>query len=471
MADQQTAPATTTLAAPAPDPAITFGSKLAYGLGDFASQLMWTLASSYLVLFYTDNVGLAAGAVGALMLVARVADALFDPILGAYAERHPTRHGRFRPWLLYASPILAVSVILTFMTVPGGNTVKMIWAGVTYLLMGFMYSAVNVPYGALSTVMTRDPNERVALNSFRMIGTNLGAVALSAFTMPLILRFSGVGDGQTTTVQGFTITAGIMALVAVPMFWIVFAKSREVIQPKVSETRVPLRTTMKVVLGNKPLMLVALTLFFLLTALFGRLGVAVYYYIYLMHRFDLIAWLMMLPSITGAIGIALFARVAKRTGKKNAVIISAVVTALPTIALYFVSPSNVTMVFVLTALYGLGNFAAPVVMSMVPDSIDYAEDKTGVRSDGTAYAAVSLGTKVASAVGAAVGAMLLGAFGYVANAQEQTASAATGINVAVNLVPAALALLAIIPVMLYPITEEKYAGIRARLEAKRALDA
>jgi Na+/melibiose symporter-like transporter len=153
------------------------------------------------------------------------------------------------------------------------------------------------------------------------------------------------------------------------------------------------------------------------------------------------------------------------------VIISAVVTALPTIALYFVSPSNVTMVFVLTALYGLGNFAAPVVMSMVPDSIDYAEDKTGVRSDGTAYAAVSLGTKVASAVGAAVGAMLLGAFGYVANAQEQTASAATGINVAVNLVPAALALLAIIPVMLYPITEEKYAGIRARLEAKRAMDA
>lgn len=466
MADQQTATVATTPAVP--DAKLTFGTKLAYGLGDFASQLMWTLASSYLVLFYTDNVGLAAGAVGVLMLVARVADALFDPILGAFAERHPTRHGRFRPWLLYAAPILAVSVILTFMTVPGGHTAKMIWAGVTYLLMGFMYSAVNLPYGALSTVMTRDPGERVSLNSFRMIGTNLGAVALSAFTMPLILRFSGVGDGQTTTVRGFTITAAIMAIVAVPMFWTVFATSKEVIQPEISETRVPLRTTLKVVFGNKPLMLVAATLFLLLTALFGRLGVAVYYYIYLMHRFDLIAWLMMLPSIAGAIGIALFARMAKRIGKKNTVILSAVVTAVPTIVLYFVDPSNVPAVFALTALYGLGNFAAPVVMSMVPDSIDYAEDRTGVRSDGTAYAAVSLGTKVASAVGAAVGAILLGAYGYVANAHEQTAQAATGINLAVNIVPAVLALLAIVPVALYPITERSYEQIRARLEAKRA---
>lgn len=466
MTEPQTAGAR--VAAPiAAEDKLSFGTKLSYGLGDFASQLMWTLASSYLVLFYTDNVGLAAGAVGILMLVARVADALFDPLLGAFAERHPTKHGRFRPWLLYGAPILAVSVILTFMTVPGGDTVKMIWAGVTYLVMGFMYSAVNLPYGALSTVMTRDPQERVSLNSFRMIGTNLGAVALSAFTMPLILHFSGVGDGQTTNVMGFTITASIMALVAVPMFWIVFAKSKEVIQPDISETRVPLMTTLKVVVGNKPLMLVALTLFFILTGLFGRLAVAVFYYIYIMHRFDLIAPLMMLPSIAGAIGIALFARVAKYIGKKKTIVISMIVTAIPTIILYFVDPSNVPMVFVLTALYGLGNFAAPVVMSMVPDSIDYAEDKTGVRSDGTAYAAVSLGTKIASAVGAALGAILLGAFGYVANSHEQTAQAMVGINLTVNIVPAIFSLLAIIPILLYPITEKKYEEIRARLEAKR----
>lgn len=358
------------MATPAPEDKLSFGTKLAYGLGDFASQLMWTLASSYLVLFYTDNVGIAAGAVGVLMLVARVADALFDPLLGAFAERHATKHGRFRPWLLYGAPILAVSVILTFMTVPGGDTVKLIWAGATYLLMGFLYSAVNLPYGALSTVMTRDAGERVSLNSFRMIGTNLGAVALSAFTMPLILHFSGVGDGQTTNVMGFTITAAIMAVVAVPMFWIVFAKCKEVIQPDLAETKVPLSTTLKVVLGNKPLMLVAASLFFILAALFGRLAVAVYYYIYLMHRFDLIAWLMMLPSIAGAIGIALFARLAKRLGKKNTIVVSMIVTAVPTIILYFVDPANVPLVFVLTALYGLGNFAAPVIMSMVPDSID-----------------------------------------------------------------------------------------------------
>ncbi|GEL45438.1 putative symporter YnaJ [Cellulomonas hominis] len=444
---------------------LSFGTKLAYGMGDFASQLMWSLASSYLVVFYTDNVGLAVGGVGVLMLVARVADALFDPMLGAFAERHPTRHGRFRPWLLYGSPILAVSVVLTFLTVPGGNTAKMVWAGVTYLVMGFMYSAVNLPYGALGTVMTRDPGERVALNSFRMIGTNLGSVLLSAITMPLVLRFSGVGDGQTTTVRGYTITATIMALIAMPMFWLVYAKCKEVIRPDVVATRVPLSTTLKVVLGNKPLMLVAASLFLSLTNLFGRLAVAIYYYIYIMERFDLIAWLMMLPSLTGAIGIALFARLAKRFGKRRTVIASLVITALPLFALYFTDPTNVPLVFVLTGLYGLGNFATPVIMSMVPDAIDYAEDRTGVRSDGTAYAAVSMATKIASAVGAALGAGLLGVFGYIAN-QPQTDTAAMGINFTVNVVPGLVSLLAIIPVLLYPITETKYEEIRASLRAK-----
>jgi Na+/melibiose symporter-like transporter len=176
---------------------------------------------------------------------------------------------------------------------------------------------------------------------------------------------------------------------------------------------------------------------------------------------------MMLPSLMGAIGIALFARLAKRVGKKRLVIISLVVTAIPTIALYFADPSNVGLVVTLTALYGLGNFAVPVLMSMVPDAIDYAEDKTGIRSDGTAYAATSMGTKIASAVGAALGAGLLGVFGYVANA-DQTATAAMGINLTANIVPAVVSLLAIIPVALYPITEAKYEEIRARLDAKQA---
>ncbi len=449
-----------------PQDKLSFGTKLSYGLGDFASQLMWSLASSYLVLFYTDNVGIAAATAGAIMLLARVLDAVFDPLLGAFAERHPTKYGRFRPWLLYGAPVLAVTVVLTFMTVPGGPVGKVIWAIVTYLVMGFMYSAVNLPYGALSTVMTRDPQERVSLNSFRFVGTNLGAVFLSAFTMPLVLYFSGVGDGQTTNVLGFTITAGIMAVIAIPMFWIVFKNCKEVIQPDMSQTRVPLKTTLKVVLGNKALMMVTLGFFFTLTSFFGRLGVAVYYYIYIMHRFDLIALLMALPSLAGAVGIMLLARFSKQLGKKKIVQISMLVMAVPLILLYFTDPSNVAMVIILTTIYGLGNFTAPVIMSMVPDSIDFAEDETGVRSDGTAYAAMSLGTKIASAVGAAVGAFIIGGFGYVANQHEQTPLAATGINFAVNIVPAILVLVAMIPFALYPLSEKKMQGIQERLTAK-----
>jgi len=464
---QQTTEASGLPHAPRSSERLPFVTKVAYGLGDFASQLMWSLASSYLALFYTDNVGLAAGAVSVLLLVARIADAVFDPVMGAYAERHTTRYGRFRPWLLYASPILAVSVVLTFMTVPGGDTPKLIWAGITYLFMGFMYSAVNLPYGALSAVMTRDSGERVALNSYRMIGTNLGAVALSAATMPLVLHFSGVGDGESTTVRGYTITAAIMALVAVPLFWLVFAACREIVQPEAEQIRVPLREAISVVLHNKPLMLVTLALFLALGNVFGRIGVATYYYIYVMGRYDLIALMMMLPSIAGAVGIALFARLATRLGKKRTVILSLVCAAVPTIVLFFVDPSNIPMVATLNVLYGLGNFAVPVLMSMVPDSIDYAEDRTGVRSDGIAYATTSMGTKIASGLSAAIGLALLGAFGYVANA-DQSQTALTGINFTVNIFPALLSLLAIIPIAFYPLTEEKYEQIRERLKARHA---
>lgn len=459
------APVSTVAAAARPG-RLTRSTTAAYGLGDFAGQLVWTLASSYLVLFYTDNVGLAAGTVAVLMLVARLADILIDPTIGALSERHHTRHGRFRPWILYGAPVLALSLVLTFSTVPGDAAVKTIWAAGTYLLLGAAYSAVNLPYGALSAVMTRDPRERVSLNASRMIGANLGAVVLSACTMPLVLRFSGT-DGRTT-VAGYTLTAAIMAVAAVPLLWIVVARCHEVIRPERVTSAVPLRAAVSAVVGNRPLMLVGATILLVLTGMFGRMAVAAYYYIYVMHRYDLVAWLMMLPSIAAVVGIVAFARVAHRVGKKRAVMLSMLATALPAVALFFADPANVPLVLALITLYGLGNFAAPILMSMVPDAIDYAEDLDGRRNEGSAYAAVSLVSKLAGAVGSAGGAALLGLSGYVANASVQAADTVAGINATVNLAPAALCLLAIVPIAFHPLDEQRLAAIRARLEAGRA---
>src|SRR5262249_46149304 len=153
--------------------------------------------------------------------------AVIDPLVGAAAERTRSRYGRFRPWLLYGMLPLAALLVLTFTApFPGTSTAAVVWAAVTYGLLGFAYSAVNVPYGALTAVMAETTADRVSLNSFRMIGTNFGNVLLAAVTVPLIVVFSGAGDGHTQTVGGYTLTAVLLAAISLPLFFAVFATSR-----------------------------------------------------------------------------------------------------------------------------------------------------------------------------------------------------------------------------------------------------
>ncbi|WP_146750765.1 MULTISPECIES: MFS transporter [unclassified Actinomyces] len=446
-----------------PSEKLSTATKISYGLGDVGGQMVWNLSSSYLVLFYTDSVGLAAAAVGTLMFVARITDAVFDPIWGAFTERRYTKHGRFRPWMIWGGPPLAIFTVLTFSTIPGTEGAKLAWAICTYMIQGLLYSVVNLPYGALATVMTRDSGDRVALNSYRMVGTNFGSIILGAITMPIVLHLSG--GGGAATVGGFTATAALFSIAALPLFALVFVTSKEVVRPVPEETRVSLIDTFKTVLGNRPLMLITTMLICTMTSQFGRLAVAMYYIIYSIGRVDLAGWLMPIPPLFTIIGIAAFTRFAKKLGKKRMVMISILSSSISLLLLFFVGPSNLVAVVVLSMLYGLGLFATPIVLAMVPDAIDYQEDRTGVRSDGTSYAMTSLAIKVASALGGAIGAWCLAAFGYSADAAP-TARALMGVNVAVNLMPAAILLLALIPLAAYPITEAKYQAIRARLESR-----
>jgi len=447
-------------------PKLSRGAKLTYGLGDLASQLIWTTTGSYLAIFYTDAVGLSAAAVGALMLVARILDAIIDPAIGAAAERTKSRFGRFRSWMIYGSPVLAILMVLSFATIPGSHTAKLIYAVLTYGVLGIAYSAVNVPYGSLVAVMTTDQQERVTLNSIRLIGTNLGVVLLNAITLPLILLFSGAGDGKTTTVHGYTWTAAVMAIIALPLFLFVAIKSKEVVQP-IASTRVPLRTTARVVFRNRPLMLIFVIMLLSMTGFFGRLGVSVFYFIYAVGRVDLIPVLMATPAVASIIGIAVFTRLTRRYGKRLMACVSLGAQGICLIALYLIGPTNLTGIIVVSVIYGLVSFNAPIAWAMVPDAIDYAEDQHGVRADGTAYATISFAQKIASAIGGAVGITALGAFGYVANSHQSEATI-HGMNVVTNLAPALLAFAAIIPFFFYKLTEPQNRAIRARLDAAQS---
>lgn len=438
-------------------------TKVSYGLGDMASQFVWSFIGSYLMIFYTDVALLPTAAISLIFLVARVWDAINDPMMGAIAERTKTKYGRFRPYLLYGTPLLIIFYILCFAAPNfGGNmTLKIIYAAVTYIGLGMLYTAVNLPYGALMTVMSKNTKDRSDLSTYRMLGSNIGSLILSAVSLPLILYF---GKGDQSKPLGYTMTAIILSIIALPMFYIVFFKCKEVVTISEKATNVPIIKSFKACINRPFLCLFALNSM-ALVGKFGQAGVAMYYYSYVLQRSDLAALLMVLLNGSTALGIFLFARLSNKFGKKITTMVSFLLAGLFQMAIYFVSYDNIPIVMILTVCTGLTRFGLPIATAMLADVIDYTEDKTGIRPDGTAYSVYSFGTKLSSALVGSVGVVLLAKVGYVANT-VQTAEAMSGINMVVNIIPGACWLIALIPLVLYNLTDEKYAQIRLRLDAK-----
>lgn len=440
---------------------------LAYGCGDFASNLCWTFIGSYLSIFYTDVVGMAPAVASALMLIAKLWDGINDPMFGAIAERTNTKWGRFRPYILFGSPFLALFSVLAFTTI-GTGTKAVIWAAVTYIGCGMLYTVVNLSYGSLSTVMTTDADDISHLNSWRMMGTNLSSVLLNAITAPLLMKFSGNSESYTT--GAYTKVAIIFAICALPLFFFVFKQCKESIKPSKDAVKVSIKNSIKAVVTNKPLMLIFIIQLVAMTAFFGRMGVVIYYLMYNVQRFDLIAAFMSLPSLFTVLGIIVTMNFTVRVGKKKMAAVGYIGAGTSLILIFIVGQTlgytNIPLLLALHCTYGFFCFSFPIPMAMVPDAINYEEDKTGVRSDGTSYATVSLSTKFGSAFGVSGGLLIMGAAGYVANAQ-QTEAALNGINLTVNLIFGIMYLFCLIPLAAYPLTEQKSAAILDSLEKKR----
>jgi len=151
------------------DTKLSFREKVGYGLGDTASHFVWDMVGFWILIFYTDTFGISAAAAGTIMLIARIWDMVSDPVMGIIADRTNTRWGKFRPYLLWMALPYSVLAVLTFTTPDLGPTGKVIYAGVTYLLLMTVFTAINLPYSSLGAVMTSDSYERAGLNSYRFI--------------------------------------------------------------------------------------------------------------------------------------------------------------------------------------------------------------------------------------------------------------------------------------------------------------
>lgn len=444
---------------------------ICYGFGDLASQFVWTFVGSYLTIYYTDIVGLAPIVVSTIMIIARIWDAINDPMMGAIAERTRSRWGRFRPYIAFGAPILAIASVLTFTNPFGGSsTAGVIWAGATYIIAGMIYTLTNIPYGALAAVMSEDANQRNQINSSRNIGMNAGMAIVNALSPILLLAFSAKG-AEVADSKGYLMTVIVYGIVSIPMFLVVFFTARENVKPLESSMnrKFSFSETIKNLVTNKYLMIVSAIMAVQMTAFMGRIAVCAFWVIYDLGSFTMISVIMTLPTILGIVGSLFVPAAAKRFGKRNVLCGSMFVQAIGLLVMYLAPYDNMTMVIVGDVIFGLFNVGMPMTLSMVADSVDYMEEKTGVRTDGTAYATYGLATKLGNAIGGAAGIMIMSAFGYVANTQ-QTAEAQRGINITVNLIPAILFLIACGLCFLWNMSDKDADGIRERLIARHAAE-
>ena len=437
---------------------------ICYGLGDLASQFIWTFVGTYLTIFYTDIVGFAPAVVSAIMLIARIWDAVNDPIMGSIAENTRSRLGRFRPYIAFGCPFLALFSVLTFINM-GKGTGGIIFSAVIYIIAGMLYTLVNIPYSSLAAVMTEDSKQRNLIGTSRSIGMNVGMIIVNSCSAGLALYFSGNG-AETATGHGYMMTAIVYSIIAVILFFVVFFTSREVIESSGAARKISPSETIKGMVTNKYLMVIFIVSTLQMTAFMGRISITTFYVIYCLGAFTLIALIMTIPSIGGIIGSLLIMPLVNRFGKKKMLAITLIGQGLGLFIVYFAPFDNMTMILAGHWVYGICNCGFPICLAMVADCVDYQQLRTGIRMDGSYYAVYGLATKFGNAIGSGVGILIISAFGYVAN-QDQTPAAMAGINLTVNLLLAILLVVsAVLLLVLWNKSDADFDNIRLELKER-----
>ncbi|MGW3435436.1 MFS transporter [Streptomyces melanosporofaciens] len=445
-----------------------FGERLAYGCGDAASNLVFIGVSSFLTFYYTDVVGLDAGAVGSILLVSRVLAAIADLAVGIAMEKVTSRGGKALPWIRWCAVPFGLSVVLMFTAPDLGGTGGLVYAFITCnLCTTVIYSAINIPYGVLASLMTKDQFGRALLNTFRMVGCYVGSIAVTAATLPMANAFGGGSLAWTYT---FTIIGAL----ATALFFVTLRFCKEVIRPasdasKGTEARsssLRVGPALRSLFGNR--YWVILLLFGIaLNILLSLPAVSLYYAKYVLNDESGATGILTLRMFAELGGVLLIVPVVKRWGKRNACLVACVLIIATQCAVAF-APMQLSVVLVGQVLAGLGAGAIlGTVFAMVGDVIEYEEWRSRMRAEGMIYSGISVGQKIGSGLGSAIIAGALAVSGYTsASGASQPDSATTAISFLFVWLPAISA--AVMGLLLLGYTlDRRYTGIIAELTERR----
>lgn len=454
---------------------LSLKEKIGFSLGDCASNLFFQTFILFLMFYYTDVAGLPAAAVGTMLLVTRVADAFFDPLIGYLSDRTKTRWGKFRPFLLWFALPFAVIGVLTF-TTPGFDTTgKLIYAYISYTAMMFVYSAINVPYSALMGVITPNSEQRTVVSSFRFVAAFSGGLIVQAATLYLV-NLLGNGDKQL----GWQLAMSCIAGLAFVLFMITFFTTKERVEPPKNQ-KTKLKEDLKDLFKNKPWLLIAGATVFQLTYIVMRSSSVVYYFKYYVgvqqfglfghvYKFtmdELTSTFLMSGTIATVIGAIFTNFFAKMFDKKNTYLGFLIASSVLCSLFYFLRPQDLLPMFILNLFVSF--FFGPVSVlqwAMYTDVADFSEWKNNRRATGLVMAASLFSLKVGLSLGGALVGWMLAFHGFIAN-QAQSALSLSGIVNLMSFYPAVIGIVGGVLMFFYPLTNKMMVKIEEDLTRRR----
>ena len=446
---------------------LTFWRKLAFGVGDLGPALVATIQGFFLNAFLLDIAGIRPGAAGIIFLIVKIWDSVNDPIIGRLTDRTNTRWGRRRPWLLFGAIPFGLAWFLQWI-VPDLSQAGLFWYYlIVALLLDTGFTAVNVPYTALTPELTQDYDERTSLNSFRFSFSILGGLAALAVHSILIDSFPSV-------TEGYAISAAVMGGIIIISNLITFAFTEESHFKEASAEDDPgFIEGVKIALQNRPfLYVVAIYLLSWLCIQFVQANMLLYlrYWIGEEDRFILLALAL---QISAFVFLIIWSKVSQKWGKQNVYYVGMSFWIVVEIVLFFVQPGQFTLLLVLAILAGVGVSVGYLIpWSMLPDVVELDELETGQRREGIYYGFFVFLQKLGISLGLAFSNFVLEATGYInaedlTNLPEQPTAVLTALRIFISIVPAVILLISFPIVRRYPITREKHAEIRAALAARK----
>lgn len=453
---------------------------LAYSVAGLGQNIICQLVTTYFMLYMTDVAGVHASMLAWMFLAARLFDALNDPVMGSIVEMTRTRQGKMRPYLKYSPIPIAILTVLLFVSLPVGETGKFAFGTVIYLLWGIAYTSVDVPYWGLASSMTSDTEKRNTILTVARLFCTIGSGAISIF-IPVII-------GNDTPIETqrilYPIVALVCVLIAVPTFWVGYKGTKERFYDAETDGKFTLIKNLKLLGKNKPALLI------ILVGVLGSLRTiymttAVYYAKYNLRDFNLAGVIFLLVVPGGLAATLLTPVLSKRFGKKTIFIWSHIIGGALLVLLYIIGlPTGTSLAaqiafYIIIIIAGVpSGFSNIMTYSMIADSIDYLEDKTGERAEAFCFSLQTFISKIGMAMTAFVTLMVLGEYGYDASFAEPGAiddlwgkpefqSVLEGNWMATTLLCGVSMLACAIPLFFYTFTEKKQKEAVARVLARK----